>query len=71
MSIPEAFTGRVCKTRLSGLTQSFKRLDETRKEWPGSEIDVLYENGQPIVVVVFETQEDCLAFTLKYGKEYA
>jgi len=68
--IPAELTHRVCKTKLSGLGQSFKRLDQIRKEWQGSEIDVVYENARPIVVVVFESPEDCLAFTLKYGKEY-
>ena len=42
---------------------------------PGSEIDIVYEsvNGEPkaVEVLVFETQEDCLAFTLKYGHKYA
>jgi hypothetical protein len=70
MIIPAELTHRVCKTKLSGLGQSFKRLDQIRKEWQGSEIDVVYENARPIVVVVFESPEDCLAFTLKYGKEY-
>jgi len=70
MIIPTELTHRVCKTKLSGLGQSFKRLDQIRKEWQGSEIDVVYENARPIVVVVFESPEDCLAFTLKYGKEY-
>lgn len=71
MNIPAEFTHRVFKTRLSGLSASFKYLDEIRKEWQGSEIDVIYENARPIVVVIFETQEDCLAFTLKYGNKYA
>jgi hypothetical protein len=71
MNLPAEFSNRVVKTRLSGLSASFKKLDEIRKEWQGSEIDVLYEDGRPIVVVVFESEMDCLAFTLKYGKEYA
>jgi len=70
MIIPDEFIGRVCKTKISGLGSSFKKLDEIRKEWQGSEIDVVYENGRPIVVVIFESQMDCLAFTLKYGKDY-
>jgi hypothetical protein len=74
MIIPAEFSGRVCKTRLSGFNASFKRLDEIRKEWQGSEIDVVYEGTglthKPVVVVVFETTEDCLAFKLKYGNEY-
>jgi hypothetical protein len=70
MKIPDEFSHRVCKTKLSGLFSDFKKCDQIEKDWPGSEIDVVYENGRAIVVVVFETQEDCLAFTLKYGKEY-
>jgi hypothetical protein len=70
MNLPEEFRNRVCKTKLTGFGSSFRKLDQIRKEWEGSDIDVLYENAKPIVVVVFETQEDCLAFTLKYGKEY-
>jgi hypothetical protein len=71
MKIPDEFIGRVVKTRLSGLGSSSKRLTETVKAWPGSEIDVVYENGRAIVVVVFESTEDCLAFKLKYGDTYA
>jgi hypothetical protein len=70
MNIPAEFSHRVYKTKLSGLSRDFKRLDQIRKEWQGSEIDVVYENLSPIVVVVFESPEDCLAFTLKYGNEY-
>ena len=70
MDLPVEFSGRVCKTRLNGLTTSFKRLNEVVKEWQGSEVDVIYEDLRPIVVVVFETSEDCLAFKLKYGNEY-
>jgi len=70
MIIPDEFIGRVVKTRMNGLTTSFKRYDEIRKTWPESEIDVVYEDGKPFVVVVFESTEDCLAFKLKYGDEY-
>ena len=70
MAIPSDFSNRVYRTRLSGLSNSLKKLDEITKQWPGSEIDVLYENLKPIVVLVFESQEDCLAFTLKYGTNY-
>ena len=70
MIIPPEFTHRVFKTRFTGLISNFNRFDLIRENWPGSEIDVLYEGAQPVVVVVFETPEDCLAFTLKYGKEY-
>lgn len=70
MNLPAEFTGRVVKTRLTGLPSNFKRLTEVTKSWQGSEIDVIYETGQPIIVVVFESTEDALAFTLKYGNEY-
>ncbi len=70
MNIPAEFVGRVAKTKLSGLITSPKRLTEILKAWPGSEIDVVYEKRQPIIVVVFESSEDCLAFKLKYGDEY-
>jgi hypothetical protein len=70
MVIPPHLEHRVCRTKLSGWCSSFQKLDKIRREWQGSEIDVIYENSRPIVVVVFESPEDCLAFTLKYGKEY-
>lgn len=70
MIISAEFSGRICKTKLSVLSPNFKKKDEIMKEWQGSEIDILYEDGRPIVVVVFESQIECLAFTLKYGKEY-
>jgi hypothetical protein len=70
MSIPAGFIGRVFRTKLKGWGMDFKKLDQLIKEWPGSELDVLYESASPKVVIVFETSEDCLAFTLKYGKDY-
>jgi len=70
MTIPAEFTNRVFKTKLSGMLSAGKQLTEIQKLAEGSEIDVLYENGRPIVVLVFETQEDCLAFNLKYGNKY-
>ena len=74
MNIPDEFKHRIVKTKLSGFSASFKRLDEIRKEWEGSEIDVVYEGTgethRPVVVVVFSNSEDCLAFKLKYGDEY-
>ena len=71
MNIPAEFINRVYKTRFSGLSTTFEKMNEIQKLAEGSEIDVIYEDGRPIVVVVFETQEDCLAFTLKYGDKYA
>ena len=71
MDLPVEFTGRVIKTGLTGLTRSFRLLDQIRSQWPESDIDVVYENGIPIVVVVFEHTEDALAYKLKYGENYA
>ncbi len=74
MNIPDEFKHRVAKTKLNGFSTSFKRLDEIRKEWEGSKLDVVYEGTglthRPVVLVIFETSEDCLAFKLKYGDEY-
>jgi len=70
MSYPEEFLNRVYRTRVSGLGGSLKKLYEICTQNSESEIDVVYENLKPIVVIVFATQEDCLAFTLKYGKNY-
>jgi len=71
MNLPPEFSNRVYRTRFSGLGTSFGNLDQITKLAEGSEIDVIYENGRAIVVLVFETQEDCTAFTLKYGNKYA
>lgn len=67
---PEEFKHRVYKTKVSGMASSFKELNQIVAENPGSEIDVIYENLKPIIVIVFPTQEDCLAFTLKKGSNY-
>lgn len=75
MNIPESFKHRVFRTRFSGLNIDARNRDQIVALAPDSEIDVIYEtvNGQPkpIVVLVFETQEDCLAFTLQHGHKYA
>jgi len=71
MNIPTEFINRVYKTRFSGLTYSNKELTQIVKLTEGSEIDVVFEDGCAVLVIVFETQEDCLAFTLKYGNKYA
>ena len=70
MPYAEEFSNRVYRTRISGLGGTLGKLYEICTQNPGSEIDVVYENLKPIVVIVFPTQEDCLAFTLKYGKNY-
>lgn len=71
MTYPAEFVNRVYKTRFSGLRSSFEQLDQIRNLAEGSEIDVIFENGRSFAVLVFETQEDCLAFNLKYGDKYA
>ncbi len=71
MNIPAEFSSRIYKTRFSGFLSTAKQLTEIQNLAEGSEIDVIYEGGKAIVVLVFETQEDCLAFTLKYGDKYA
>ena len=68
MEIPAEFSHRVYKTRFGPGVFSLRKLNEITNNWPGSEIDVIYENLKPIIVIVFETQEDCLAFTLRYVK---
>lgn len=70
MEYPAEFFHRVYETRMTGLSGHTKILSEIMNDNPGTEIDVVYENLRPIIVLVFPTQEDCLAFTLKYGKEY-
>lgn len=70
MNIPAEFINRVQRTRLKGLSSSFKRMDEIRNEWPGSDLDVVYENGKSIVVLVFESEIDKTAYILKYGNNY-
>lgn len=70
MSYLDEFIHRVYKTRVQGLGGLPKRLDEIIKSEPETYVDVIYENLKPIIVIVFPTQEDCLAFTLKNGNNY-
>ena len=75
MNVPDEFAGRVCKTRIAGVITNFKKFDKIREEWPGSEIDIMFEKVEggepkPLIVVVFESTMDCMAFKLKYGSEY-
>jgi hypothetical protein len=74
MNIPPEFTGRVYQTRCNGLLIDTRKLLEMLKEWPGSEVDVVFEKAPgsptPVVVIVFETAEDNTAFTLKHGYKY-
>ena len=75
MNVPEQFKHRIFRTRFSGLNIDVMNRNQIQELAPGSEIDVVIEslNGFPIpvVVLVFETPEDCLAFTLKHGHKYA
>lgn len=70
MSYPDEFIHRVYKTHAQGLGGLPKRLGEIIKSEPDTYVDVIYENLKSIIVIVFPTQEDCLAFTLKYGTNY-
>lgn len=70
MNIPAAFSGRVFKTKTPGIFSKSEKLTKICKEYPGTEVDVLYEGANPYIVLVFETPEDYVAFTLKYGNEY-
>lgn len=71
MILPEQFPGRIYRTRFSALTSTFKDFDQIRDFAEGTEIGAIYENGHIKVVIVFKTQEDCVAFKLKYGDKYA
>jgi hypothetical protein len=75
MNIPDEFSGRVCKTKIAGAITNFKKFDKIREEWSGSDIDVVYEkveggDPKPLIVIIFKSTEDCMAFKLKYGNEY-
>jgi len=70
MKIPAEFSGRVIKTRLGISNRNSKKVSEIQKEFLGSELDVIYESANAIIVLVFETTEDCLAYKLKYGDDY-
>lgn len=70
MTIPAEFSDRVYKTKVTFSNNNLKKVYALTQQWQNSELDVIYENLRPVIVIVFETEEDCLAFTLKYGKEY-
>jgi hypothetical protein len=75
MKLPDSFKNRVFRTRFSSLTLYLEKQSQMDNIPPGSEIDVVYESAHgeinPIIVLVFETPEDCLAFTLSHGHKYA
>lgn len=69
MNLPAEIIKPVCYLKSFGMGNTMKRADQIEKYWPGSCTDIVYENaGHCIISITFETPEDCLAFTLKYGK---
>lgn len=72
MEFPAEFSQRIYKTRLGLLFNDLKKINETIKDWQGSYTDVVYEGTdlRPRIVIVFETAEDCTAFTLIHGRKY-
>lgn len=85
MNITAEFKDRVFRTRFSGtckfdkfagpLLSSVRDLKVVVDLYKGAEIDAVID-GRGLdcysrLVIVFETVEDCLAFTLKYGDKYA
>jgi len=71
MNLPEEFKNRVLKTKLNPYRYSQdKKLNQILAEFSESEIDILYENLRPILVLVFQSEIDLLAYRLKYGDEY-
>lgn len=74
MIIPDEFSGRIFKVRNSRKISLSKEIFEIIKSWPGSEMEVIYEGAGPNIVaktiIIFETQEDCTAFTLQHGHKY-
>lgn len=70
-SIPDEFKNRVLRTKFSGYSTTYEHIRKVAALTEETEIDVIYENGRAVVVLVFETQEDCLAFKLKHGDKYA
>lgn len=71
MNIPEEFKGRVVRTRLSGMQWNTQLTKKITEEYPGAEIDVIFETPTSSrIVIVFETREDSLSYHLKYGGDY-
>lgn len=70
MKIPDEFVHRIVKTRMTFFGSDIEKINEIKKYFPGIELNIIHENLQRIIVLVFKTQEDCLAFTLKYGNNY-
>lgn len=70
MEIPTEFTNRVLKTKLKFWANILEIPSEIKKEFPEAYLDFIYEGQHPISILVFESAEDCLIYTLKYGKDY-
>jgi hypothetical protein len=70
MVVPDELSGRIYRTRFTGRFTEIEKMNQLLKDWPNSELDVTYENLQPVVYFIFESSEDCLAFKLKYGENY-
>jgi hypothetical protein len=70
MDLPAEFIGRVIKTRFGIFSGIMEKLSEIQKDFPGTYVDVVYENMTSKRVLVFESNEDCTAYLLKYGKDY-
>jgi hypothetical protein len=70
MKIPKDFEGKVCKLQYAF---NFRDVEKYLEDWPNAYGDVIYENEngniKPIIVIVFESTEDCLAFKLKHGNK--
>lgn len=67
----DKFKNKYYKTKIRPYSVVFDkeitRLLETNEV---ADFDIIYENLKPIFVFTFNTEEDCLAFTLKYGDKY-
>lgn len=69
--LPEEFKNRVIRTKLRPYSFSLdEKLGQILAEFSESEIDVLYENTRPILVLVFQSEIDLLTYKLKYGDNY-
>lgn len=70
MNLPAEFSNRVIHLRKIKAFYPLRLLSEIKKSAPNSEIDVVLENGSTKYVLVFNSEEDCLAWKLKYGGKY-
>ena len=70
MEIPAQLIGRVCKTKITGIQNILEKISEIQNLYPNSKVKVMFDNKKPVVVVIFDNEEDCLEFKLKYGEDY-